>query len=412
MNIGAWVVLAARNLLRNRRRSIVAGLAILLGVLAVTTLRGMLNGVQRSLKMEAITGQVGALQVHKTGWMAQIFGAPIDLDFPVDTAMLTRIEAVDNVRAAAPRIPFAGLVSSGDTTTFAMLTALDPERETKVCPARPERLTSGRLPSDKEPDGLVLSAELARRIGARLAKGDAGRVAILSNDRDGSLNALDTQLIGLNGLPRSPGLETRLGLLTLAKAQELLRMPGKATEIAISVNDLGDIEGTRQRLQAALGSGFEVSIWSELAKVVADAIAIQDKVLGVIMAVMLVVALLGVVNTLLMSVLERTREIGLLLALGLRRSQIVGLFVLESILLAVAASVPGLLGAGLTLIVLARVDVTFQAPGGGMLHIQPELFMSDVAIVLGAVWLGAVLAALLPARRASLLRPVQALAAV
>ncbi len=404
--------IAVRNVRANGRRALLAGLAVLLGVAAVTSLRGMLNGVQRSLRGEAIDSQVGALQVHRTGYMNQVFGTPLDLDMPADPAFLQRMAAVPNVRGVAPRIQFGSLVAVGDVTTFAMMMAIDPEREATVCPLRADRLSSGALVDRQHPDRLVLSAELARRLGAKVGPGDTGRVALLTNDKDGSLNAIDTRLSGLNGLPRSPGLETRLGVVGLSQAQELLRMPGRATEIALSVDDLTQLEPTRQALRQLLGKDYEVSTWPELAKMVADATALQDQIFGVVMAILLVVALVGVVNTMLMSVLERTREIGVMLALGMKTRAIALLFVLEAAVINFFAALPGLALAAVVLAIARKADVQFQAPGGGVLHIQPELALADVVLVLAVVQVGAVLAAVLPALRAAQLRPVEALSSV
>ena len=402
--------IAVRNVRGNRRRALLAGLAIMLGVLSVTTLRGMLNGVQAALRSEAIASQIGALQIHRAGYMAQVFGTPLDLDLAYDDALLKKLAAVENVKAVAPRINFGAMVSTGDSTTFAMITAFDPARDLKVCPLRYERLSDGALPSAKQPDGLVLSAELARRIGAKIQPGDVGRVAVLTNDHDGSLNAVDTRLIGVNGLPRSPGLETRLGLMGLAHAQELLRMPGRATEIAVAVDDLEQLEATRTALLRVLGKDFEVSTWRELARAVADATALQDEILKLITAILLVVALVGVVNTMLMSVLERTREIGVMMALGMRRQAIVLLFVMEATVINIAAAVPGLLAAFGVLAILEKADVHFQAPGGGVLHIHPVVLARDIEVVITVVVLGALTASIFPAMRAAKLRPVEALA--
>ncbi len=402
--------IAVRNVRGNRRRALLAGLAIMLGVLSVTTLRGMLNGVQAALRSEAIASQIGALQIHRAGYMAQVFGTPLDLDLAYDDALLKKLAAVENVKAVAPRINFGAMVSTGDSTTFAMITAFDPARDAQVCPLRYERLSDGALPSAKQPDGLVLSAELARRIGAKIQPGDVGRVAVLTNDHDGSLNAVDTRLIGVNGLPRSPGLETRLGLMGLAHAQELLRMPGRATEIAVAVDDLDQLEATRTALLKVLGKDFEVSTWRELARAVADATALQDEILKLITAILLVVALVGVVNTMLMSVLERTREIGVMMALGMRRQAIVLLFVMEATVINIAAAVPGLLAAFGVLAILEKADVHFQAPGGGVLHIHPVVLARDIEVVITVVVLGALAASIFPAMRAAKLRPVEALA--
>ena len=234
-------------------------------------------------------------------------------------------------------------------------------------------------------------------------------MAVLTNDKDGSLNAVDTRLTGLNGLPRSPGLEKRLGVIGLSHAQALLRMPGRGTEIAISVKDLSQIEQTRAAVATVLGKDYQVSTWRELAKMVADATDLQDKVLLLITVVLLVVALVGVVNTMLMSVLERTREIGVMLALGMRRSQIVALFIMESALITIGSALPGMVVARLLLVWVEAAGLSFQAPGGGLLVLHPELSATDAIAVLAAVLVGSLAASIFPARHAAALRPVQAL---
>ena len=129
-----------------------------------------------------------------------------------------------------------------------------------------------------------------------------------------------------------------------------------------------------------------------------------------ITAILLVVALVGVINTMLMSVLERTREIGVMMALGMRRKAIVLLFVMEAAVINAAAAVPGMLAAFGVLAILERADVHFQAPGGGVLHIHPQVLARDVEVVLTSVIVGALIAAVFPALRAAKLRPVEALA--
>ncbi len=402
--------LAARNIGHNKRRALLAALSVMLGVLAVTSLRGTLNGLQQALRQEAVASQIGALQIHRTGYMAKIIGTPLDLDFSVDKVFLDKVRAVDGVQAVAPRIAFGAMVSMGEQTTFSLLTAIDPAAEAEVCPLRQDRLTSGRLMLPSEKDRLVLSAELARRLGAKIDQGDAGRVAVLSNDRDGSLNAVDTHVVGLNGLPGSPGLETRLGVMQLSHAQELLRMEGKATEVAVAVRAIEDVDSVRDRLQAMLGPEYEVSTWKVLARTVAEATALQNQVLGIITAILMVVALLGIVNTMLMSVLERTREIGVMLALGMRRSKIVLLILAEASIIAAAAALPGLAGGTLIVRILGQRGIEFTAPGGGLLHLHPFVTASESLLVVALACGGATIAAVYPAWRASLLRPVEALA--
>ena len=121
--------------------------------------------------------------------------------------------------------------------------------------------------------------------------------------------SLEGKVLGVYGQPGLPLPEKKLGYVPLKFAQELLRMEGRATEIAIAVHRFGDAERIKPQLQAALGPDYEVSTWHEVASFVDEAIAAQNATLGVIAAIFLFIALLGIANTMLMSVLERTREI-------------------------------------------------------------------------------------------------------
>ena len=142
------------------------------------------------------------------------------------------------------------------------------------------------------------------------------------------MNALDFEFVGEYGQPGLLLPDKKLGFVPLAFAQELLRMEGRATEIAVALHHFEDAEKVKPVLQATLGPEYEVSTWHDVAAYIDDAIATQNFILNLIAGVFLFVALLGIANTMLMSVLERTREIGTMMSVGVRRRQILTLFLL------------------------------------------------------------------------------------
>lgn len=405
MRAAALVPIAVRNVLRNRRRSLLAALSVFLGVFAMVFMRGFLDGIQGALIDDAVNGQVGAIKIHRSGYLKQVFGLPLQLDVDAEDAFLARLEQVPGVTAATPRLVFGGMLAAGDETRTSLLTAIDPVRELRVCPARAARLTSGSFLSLQPAGGLVLSAEMARRLSLR----PSGTLAVLSPDRDGSLNAMEATLVGTTGLPGAPGIDTKQGVVALAAVQELLRMPGRATEIAVAVEELADVDRVRERIARELGPAFEVITWREALPAMVEMFLHQDVVFGFVSLVFLVIALIGISNTMLMSVLERTREIGVLMAVGLRRRTIVQLFLLEAVALAVAGAVPGAIAAVAVARALQARGIPFHAMGGGQILIRPEVRAAELAFAIGVCVAGTVLAALYPAWRASRLRPVEAL---
>jgi putative ABC transport system permease protein len=399
--------MALRNLARNRRRTALTLAAIAVGLTAVVAVRGFLDGLQGMLVGGVMEGEVGALQVHKQGWSSTLEASPLPLRFGDADALAARLATIDGVRGASPRLTFPAMVSRGDVTTFARVTAVAPATEYVVARRKRDFIVGGHLV--ERGNEAVLGMELAAALGAR--EGDASRpVALLAGDVDGVLNAVDVAVVG-RAAAHAQG-EKRAATVTLDAGRELVRAPGAATEIVLGVQPGDDIAVVADRVRAAVGPGFEVHTWSQVAPFVNDVRGIQNAVLGAVTVIFLVVILLGVANTLLMSVLERTREIGTLMSLGMKRRRILALFVLEGLLLGIAGAVIGDgVGAAIITALAERGGVAFQPPGASLATaIVPELrvaFLVRMVVLAGA---GGVVASFVPAWRASRLRPVEALA--
>lgn len=401
--------MASRNVLRNRRRTFMTLAALTVGIAAVGTIRAVLNGLQDSIVRGTIEGTLGALQVHRRGYMSNVMSTPLSLDFAVDDTLLSKVKAVHGVKAVAPRIQFAGSLTLAATdeqdapeALFFAATAVDPAMEPSVCPQRSRLFTEGTI---FDQDHVILGDALAAAFGA---KRDAEAI-LLAPDKDGSLNG---ELSKVGGAMRAlmPG-EMKVAVVPLGLAQRLLRMEGRVTELAVAVDDIKQAPQTAEALRAVLGPEFEVHTWDTLTPERKTIMNVQDGVSAIVSFVFVMLMLLGVANTMLMSVLERTREVGTMMAVGLTRGSVMALFLTEALLL-------GALGAasGLTLMVfitsgLLRKGLHFTPPNATMtMDVIPTLTAPFTAGILFAAIFGAVLFALYPAYRASRLRPVQALA--
>jgi putative ABC transport system permease protein len=400
-----WTLLsiAWRNVLRHRRRTLLTLSAVVLGVGVATLVRGVLNGLQAAMLDSVVEGGVGALQVHHAGYLKNVLSTPLALDLPADDAFLQKLERISGVRAVAPRIAFAGQLSLGDLPLPSMALGLDPVRDARVCPQR----------SSSFVDGAALDRPTAMLLGEAFTadlegmKPDA-EAALLAGDRDGLLNG---EAVTVRGRLRAGmGGEQRLLLVPLPLAQRLLRMEGRATELAVAVDSLDALPQVQRDLLAALGPGFEVNTWSEVAPYIKDGIARQSKVAGLVVAIFFVLMLLGVANTMLMSVMERTREIGTMLAVGVRRWQIRVLFLMEAGLLGALGGAAGVALGTAACAALAHRGMNFMPPGSSVpFLVRPFVTLPLVGFSVALASLGACLFALYPAWRASRLRPVQAL---
>ncbi|HLL06540.1 MAG TPA: FtsX-like permease family protein [Myxococcaceae bacterium] len=418
------IALAARNLTRNRRRTAIALVALVVGVGALVVLRGLVNGQQRIILENIVYGQLGAVQVHRAGYLAQVQGSPLSLDMEDTPALRERLARVAGVTRVSPRLAFGGMLSmpepegaaedSEPRTAFLQLLAFDPALEPAVTPKRMVWLGQGAFLSAVDAPELMLNADLARGLGARVMDANAPPPpeqwpALLAADRDGALNGEGLRLAGLL-VSATPG-DRRVGYLPLGAAQRVLRMEGRVTEYALAVEPLAQARKVRDALRAELGAGYEVHTWEEVFPFIAQILGQQDFLFGILSTVFMAAVLLSIVNVMLMSVLERVREIGTMLAVGMRRRHIVVLFLVEGGVLGLVGGVLGALVGGAVTLYLHHRGILLPSPGANVDSIiRPSVTVGYMAYAVGLAAGGAAVASLYPAWRASKLRPVEALA--
>lgn len=401
--------LAVRSLGRNRRRTLITLAALSLGVALVVLAFGIGEGARNMLIAQAVEARTGALQVHREGYLEEQEALPLDLTLPHDEAFIARLARTPGVTAVAGRITFGGLASNGELSSMVVVQGLDPENERRVTPRRAKELGAddGSWLSDEKEAGAVVGQALAESMERELG----GLLTLTAAGEGGAMNALDLEIVGI---ARGGVLfeSKRSVQVPLAYAQELLGMEGQVTEYALAVDDLSRLDEVKSALAKELGPAYEVSTWGEVQPFSRDMTERIGIVLRIVSFVLFAIVVLGVINTLLMSVYERVREIGTLLAIGLRRRQVLWLFLFEAL---VIGALGGLVGAALGYCLTALIGakgIAFTLPGQGsveMLHPVPLVGIAALAVLVSA--LGAVLAAAWPARRASLMNPVDALRA-
>ena len=397
--------LAMRNVFRARARSAITIGSLFFGVMMSLLLSGFAMGVGESLVAEAIESRVGAIQVHRTGYFEKRDLQPLAFNLERNPEFEAKLRATPNVTAITPRISFSGLLTNGSRGTIAVITAVDPGTVRDALPKIDLYLEGTPLqPGDR--NGAHVGLELNRALDLK----PGVPLMLQAQGLGGRDNALDLEPRGvLSG--QNPLEGKRAVTVPLAFAQSLLGMDGKVTEYVVAIKDVGQLDATAAALRASLGQGYEVQTWEDLRPGLRDMRLVQRAILGVVSFIFLIIALFGVANTLLMSVLERTREIGTLLAVGMTRSMVARLFMLEALLQAVLGAAVGL-GVAELLITIARsrggVTISWGV-GQGYFHMMPTLLPAVPFIVVISACVGSVLAAVSPAMRAARMRPVEAL---
>lgn len=429
----ALLKLAVRNLKRNRRRTAITLVAMVVGVGVMVGLRGFINGQQEVMLENIIKGRIGGVQVHRQGYVKNVLTSPLQLDMSDTPELRATLAAVPHVLAVAPRIEFGAMVTTPDKkpqpedgsmlaeadqgkTSFFIATGVEPESESKVTPRRSKLINIGHLFPTADAPELVLNADFGVGLEAKVHEPGTAmppleqQIALLAGDRDGALNG-ENVVLGGTFPSFSPG-DKRVGLVPLAIAQRVLRMEGKVTEYALAVDTIENVDSVAGALKAKLGPEYEVHTWSELFPFVKTLTSTQDFIFSIVSAVFLAVVLLGIVNAMLMTVLERTREIGTMLAVGMKRRQIVQMFLLEGVVIGFVGSTLGLAVGLIAVAYFNKHGIPLPAPGATVDSIvRPQVSLRFVIGAAVGTPLGAGLATLWPAYRASLLRPVEALAA-
>lgn len=398
--------LALRNLARHRRRTLVTAAAIAFGSLAVVVLQGFVNSFVLHLQEESVLTQVGALQVCRRGFLGS--SDPLQLSFADAPALRERIRAVPGVAAVAPRLAFDGLLSNGAEATMFVATAIEPLAEDAVCPRRRAKVAAGTRPlGPDDRRGAIVGKALADALG-----GEPGSTLVLqAAGARGATNALDVTVQGFLPLTVDPNESKRSVIVSLDLAQSLLRLPGRITQYAVRVEDLAQTEEIAAALRAALGEDFEVTTWRQMDPGTAERTQVMAFVLVFIGGILLLLVASAILNTVLISVYERVREIGTMLAVGVRRRQVRALFLWEAAWLGLASALVGV-GLGralLALITAARIE--WHPPDGTRMTLHPHVGPGFLAFVVAFAALGTVASALYPAWKASRLRPVEALRA-
>lgn len=403
-----YLKLGVRNILRNGRRSVMTALAVAFGFCAINLFAGYIHNVYGGLERQAVYGErLGHITIMKRGALTEGKLEPEKYMFSA-----SELQTMNKILRTDPAVEFvtvklgvSGLVSNGKASAIFIGEGLVPEDAARL-DRNLRQNTDARLDPDKTGSGIV-GSDLANML--KLKAGEY--VPLVVTTMSGQTNAMDME-VGATFNTGSAGTNDKFVLLPLEFTRRLLGTEG-ADRAVVVLRDGDRLEEVSSRIGTQLArAGFAVELhsWKDLSTFYTRVHDLFDMIFAFIFAIVLVVVLMSIVNTMTMSVVERTREIGTLRALGMKRRHVSMLFTVEGLLLIVFG---GIAGAVLTVIAALAVNAAgFAYVPPGSSHSVPLLidFVPLVmAVALFALATVAVLAALLPARRASGMKVVHAL---
>ncbi|ASL26813.1 ABC transporter permease [Azotobacter chroococcum] len=410
-----WFKLATRNLFRNGRRSLFTVMAIGLGFAAVNALGGFTAYIFTSLEDSYIHIQGnGHMSIFKKGFLNEGKLDPTRyLLNEEDVRVIDEVlQAHPEIRISTPELNISGLVSNGEVSTIFLASGrvsskVDVIRSRSRTKVGNMQLFDGEPMSDETPNGLGMSQGLADQL--RFKQGDT--VVVMAPTVNGQINALDGQMLQTFNSPVE-ALEDKLMLVSLEFAQNLYDTTS-VDRINVLLNDGLLTESMRATLQSELvarGLDIEIKTWNELSTFYTKVKNMFDVIFLFAFLIVFTIVVMSVVNTVGMAIMERTREIGTLRALGVKRRGIVGLFALESMLLGLFGSLVGVL---LTLAVwssIATLEPTWIPPQiTRRIPLEVYLVPQEMLWSMLALLVLSLLAASLPARKAARMEIVGAL---
>ena len=411
--------LALRNAFRFRRRTAVTALAIAFGLGLTIMGISLFNGVEKTSLANIKGSETAHFLVYAEGYAARRDRLPTDRLIQNPDRLAHRLRSRPEVAGVASRLRCAATVINGADELPAIAIGMEAQNDPRVFPMEAS-LVAGKFLTPVDADSLLIGIDLAHDIG--LAVGDSCSLRLFASGDELAWNALELQVKGIfaSGNPR---LDRAVVFLPLRLLQESLAVSDRASEIAVRLTDEKRLAGMKTAIQGILAAaGFRGDVFSyrDIAAELIEVSRLRSRFHALVPLLMLLVAALGIVNTMLMAVMERTREIGLLRSMGFRSRDVLLLFVMEGGIIGFLGSAASCIlgGLGGWYLEARGIDISFLgrevADIAASIYPIKNIFYADLSagILVFVFAFGTIISvccSAYPAWRASRLDPVAAL---
>lgn len=395
--------LAWRNLWRNARRTVITLIVVSVGLWSVLIFNAFLNAWSESGKQTTLSVLIGEAQIHAPGYMDD---PNIELLMPPPDPALRAALDDPAISHWASRLIVPGVVQSEYKTLPVSILGVDPKDE-MIVSSLPAQVVEGRYLASQTDAGVVLGESLAERLETGLGR----RVILMSQNTSGALSEQSFDVVGI--FDSDKGTEDFYAFTGRKAAQDFLGLKDEIAEIVLRIPDEKLLDQTVATVQKA-APDLEVKSWHSLSLMLAASDTFMKSFVFVWLGVVFSIMAIGIVNTQLMAVFERTHEIGLLRALGMKPRQVLWMITLESAFMVGLGVLLGLaLGALSIFATYDGIDLSAFSEGMEMIQaadiLYPDYDLKGFAIFSGIIWILGILVAIWPARRAARLSPVEAM---
>ncbi|AFN74900.1 ABC-type transport system, permease component [Melioribacter roseus P3M-2] len=403
--------IAWRNLWRNKRRSIIIQSSVVVGVAAIILLDSLSNGMLVQMLNNQINTSVAHIQIHKNGFkdnklVKNFIGEPEKVKSVIDRN--------SHVKAYSERVISFGLISSASNSSGVYINGIDPDRESKVSIMNAFIKKGNYITSKGNDDKMLREIVIGEKLADKLNVDIGDKVVLLSNTPDGSIGS---DLFRVSGIFKtfSSEIDNSLVYIPLKSAQGLLDIGDNIHEIALILDDYKLADNVKDDIRKNLNDDYEVLSYSDNLPLLVIQLDFYKQSAYIITVIVSIALIFGIINTMLMAVMERIREFGVLKSIGMKNSKLFFMILTEAFILGVSGTIIGALLAVLTYLPLSHTGIDFsifaaslESFGVGAI-IYPVLLLENVINTLLTIPLVAALGAIYPAYRAIKLEPVYAL---
>ena len=403
--INVIFTLAWRNLWRNHRRTLIMLSAITVGVWAMIFMTALMRGMVDDMLLNGIRNLPGEVQIHHPQYRDD---PSINNSITAPDETLLKALQIAEVKAWTKRVRVPAVISSERDSRGITLLGVEPVSEVQLS-FDLDSIIEGRFLKDSNDSGLIIGAKMAERLETRLGK----RVVIMSQDPDNNIADRGFRIVGIYKA-KMASLEEIYVYAGLTTLQKLLNLENRVSEIAITGENYRHVKGWYPVIKKAAGKNLQTLPWYEADTYLGAMMVMMDGFVLVWIVVIFLALSFGLVNTLIMAVFERTREIGLMQALGMRPGLIMLQILIESFLLLVIGLLLGnVLAVGTIIPLQDGIDISAVAQGMEMMGsssvLYPALKLNDMLLANAIVIILGLLTSILPAWHAASFDPIEAL---
>lgn len=399
--------IAWRNVWRNKLRSLVIMLAVMFGLIGGIFSVALMNGMMEQMVTSTIQTELANIQIHHPKYLVNY-----ELKYSIGktNSILEEVGGMEQVKAASPRIKGQAMASTAATGTGVMIVGIDPEKEKKVTSIHEMLIEGSYFNTEMRGQPIVVGQKLAHKLNAKINS----KVVITIQDLEGVITYGAFRIVGIFETHDANFDESNVFVRNSDLAGLIGDDPQKATEILIKLNKNEDSEAVAESLSEQYPN-LKVQTWQELRPEFEFFNSWMQQMLYLFLVIILLGLAFGIVNAMLMAVMERVKEIGMLMAVGMNRRRVFGMIMLETIFLSITGGIIGILGGWALVAYFSEAGIDLSTVAEGLSEVgyastaYPSIGTSYYFIVAGMVIITAIISSVYPARKALKLRPAEAI---